>query len=112
MGSEDVFLNKNGQKIIAEINTKPIKINGKFRGCLTSWVDVTAHRQSEKALKESEQYNASLLNNSPNPVLVINPDTSIRYVNPALQELTGFSSTELIGHKMPYPWSTDADSRK
>jgi PAS domain S-box-containing protein len=58
----------------------------------------------EKRLKESEEFSSSLLINSPNPILVINPDTSVRYVNPALKMLTGFSSAELVGKKAPYPW--------
>jgi PAS domain S-box-containing protein len=34
----------------------------------------------------------------------MNLDTSIRYVNPALEKLAGFSSSEVIGSKAPYPW--------
>ncbi len=104
MKDEEVFQRKTGEKLIVEINSTPVIINGKFRHLLSNWLDITERRQSEKALRESEQFNASLLNNSPNPVLVINPDTSIRYINPALEELTGFSSAELIGRKTPYPW--------
>ena len=59
---------------------------------------------SLKAQRESEEFSSSLLDNAPNPINVINPDTSIRYVNPALEKLTGFSSAELIGGKAPYPW--------
>ena len=69
-------------------------------------------KQMEEALKESEEFRSELLNNSPNPILVINQDTSIRYVNPALEELTGFSSAELIGKKPPYPWWTKETLRK
>jgi len=61
----------------------------------------------EEALKESEEFSSTLLNNSPNPILVINPDTSVRYVNPALEKLTGFSSAEILGRKAPYPWWTE-----
>jgi len=61
-------------------------------------------RKAEEERQESEQFNASLLNSAPNPMLVLNPDTSIRYVNPALEELTGFSYVELLGVKTPYPW--------
>jgi len=35
---------------------------------------------------------------------VINPDTSIRYVNPAFEKLTGFDLAEIAGKKAPYPW--------
>jgi len=53
-----------------------------------------------------ERLFALLLDSSPNPMLVINPDTTIRYVNAAFQKETGFSSAELIGRKSPYPWWT------
>jgi two-component system cell cycle sensor histidine kinase/response regulator CckA len=60
----------------------------------------------ETRLRESEQFSSSLLTYAPNPIIVINPDTSIRYVNPALERATGYSSSELIGVKPPYPWWT------
>jgi PAS domain S-box-containing protein len=66
----------------------------------------------EKALRESEEFCSRLLNNSPNPMLVINLDTSVKYVNPALERLTGFSSAELIGCKAPYPWWTEETLQK
>ncbi len=62
---------------------------------------------AEEALRDSQEFSSSLLDSSPNPILVINPDTSIRYVNPALERLTGFTSAELIGMKAPHPWWTE-----
>jgi PAS domain S-box-containing protein len=59
---------------------------------------------TNKSLLIAEDFNASVLNNSPNALLVRNKDTSVRYVNPALEKLTGFTSEELIGVKAPYPW--------
>jgi PAS domain S-box-containing protein len=102
--AEEIFQNKAGQKIIVEINSKPIKVKGKLKYLLANWVDIKQRKLSEKALLDSESFSTSLLDNSPNPILVINPDTSIKYVNPALEELTGFSSKELIGKSIPYPW--------
>ncbi len=61
-------------------------------------------RESERKLRESEEFNSSLLSNSSYPIIVINPDTSVRYINPAMEQLTGFSSSEVIGWKAPYPW--------
>jgi len=69
-------------------------------------------RQVEEALRKSEEYSSTILNHSPNPMLVTNPDTSIRYVNPALEELTGYSLIEVIGQKAPYPWWTEETLEK
>jgi PAS domain S-box-containing protein len=73
---------------------------------------ITEHRQAEEALKESEEFSTSLLENSPNPIIVINPDTSIEYVNPAFETLTGFTSSEAVGKKAPYPWWTEETLKK
>jgi PAS domain S-box-containing protein len=67
--------------------------------------------QGELALRESEEFNASLLNNAPNPIIVINSDTSIHYINPAFEQITGFASSELIGRKTPYPWWREEEQR-
>jgi len=74
---------------------------------MSMYQDITERKQAEEALRESEGFSNSLLVNSPNPIIVLNPDTSIRYINPALEQLTGFSLEEVIGRKAPYPWWTD-----
>ena len=53
-----------------------------------------------------EQLSISYLNEIPNPIVIINPDTSIRYINPAFENLTGYQSQEIVGKKLPYPWWT------
>lgn len=64
-------------------------------------------KDAEKALEENMEFSSHLLDNSPNPIIVSNPDTSLRYTNPALEMLTGFSSAELTDSKAPYPWWTE-----
>ncbi len=68
--------------------------------------DITERKRTEEALRESEEFNTSIMKSSPNPILVFNADAgaSIRYVNPALEELVGISSEELIGKEIPHPW--------
>jgi PAS domain S-box-containing protein len=71
-------------------------------------IEISLHRHKmDRKLKESEEFSSSLMRASPNPIVVINPDTSVQYVNPALEELTGFSSSELVGTKAPYLWWTE-----
>lgn len=102
---------KSGEKRFGLLSVERIDLAGK--PCLISVVhDITERRRLEEALRDSEEFSSSLLSNSPNPILVINPDTSVRYVNPALEKLTGFSCVKLIGKKPPYPWWTDETSHE
>jgi PAS domain S-box-containing protein len=66
--------------------------------------DITERKKAEKELQESQRFNASLLENAPHATVVINPDTSIKYVNPAWERLNGWTLAEVIGMKAPYPW--------
>jgi PAS domain S-box-containing protein len=81
-------------------------IKGKIDGDLLARTirHAIERKRTEEALRESLQFSSSLLGNSPHPILVINPDTSVRYANPAMERLTGFSAAEIIGQKAPYPW--------
>lgn len=65
--------------------------------------DITDSKLLE-ALKTSEVFSSALLDNSPNPIMVYESDTSIRYVNKAFEDLTGFSLQEVEGATIPYPW--------
>jgi PAS domain S-box-containing protein len=66
--------------------------------------DITERKRSEETLRASEEFSSGLLKNSLTPTLVVNADTSIRYVNPALERMTGYSLSEVVGGKPPYPW--------
>lgn len=67
-------------------------------------IDITERVQIEAQLSESQEFSMVLLDHVPTPILVVNADTSIKFVNAAFETLTGFSATELIGIKIPYPW--------
>ena len=73
-------------------------------GIIGAAFDITDRKQSEKTLQKSEKFNSNLLQNSPNPIAVINADSSIAYVNPAFEKLTGFSARKVLGQKPPYAW--------
>ena len=78
--------------------------SGEYNGAVSVGFDITEEIRTRKSLMESEKFSKSLLVNSPQPIVVYGPDLTIRFVNPALEALTGFSSSELIGTGYPFPW--------
>jgi PAS domain S-box-containing protein len=115
--SSDIIVHgaRAGVVEVSYLEAKPEKDEGPFSKEERLLIDAVAerlgiiaeHRHVEETLIESEEFSTSLLENSPNPIVVINPDTSIKYVNPAFERLTGFTSTEITGRKAPYPWWPD-----
>lgn len=107
-----------GEKFVAEYVDKqrklyyetlfcPIKEGEKTIGFTEITRNITERKLTEEALRESNFFTSSLLENSPNAIVVYNPDSSIRYVNSFFKELTGYASEEVIGQRIPYPWSVD-----
>jgi len=74
--------------------------------------DITERKLVREKLRQSEEFSKSLLVHNPSPIIVVNPDTSIKYINPAFTELTGFDASEVISVKAPYPWWREADMDK
>ncbi len=66
----------------------------------------------EEEIRRSSGVNFNLLEQSPHPIVVVGLDRTIRRVNKALEKLTGYSASELIGITTPYPWWTDQDPKE
>jgi PAS domain S-box-containing protein len=96
-----------GRKIYYETLFSPIKEGEKIIGFTEITRNITERKLAEEALKESNSFTSSLLENSPFAIVVYNPDSSIRYVNSFFEELTGFTSEDVLGQKIPYPWAVD-----
>jgi two-component system NtrC family sensor kinase len=103
--SEKMRLLPSGELSYWENTASPVKdASGNVISCLEIGHEVTERKKVEKALQESQQFVTSLMENAPHATLVINPDTSVRYVNPAWERLNGWTLSEAVGLKAPYPW--------
>jgi PAS domain S-box-containing protein len=103
--SERKRLDPSGEATFWENMANPVKdASGQVIMCLEIGHEVTERKKAEKALQESQKFTSSLLENAPHAIVVINPDTSVRYVNPAWERLNGWTLAEVVGLKAPYPW--------
>ncbi len=84
---------KKGDKLVFEINTTLLERDDKIMGVIVVGRDITKRWESEKALRESESRFKALAEGSPFPLFVYRD--KFVFVNPASEELTGYSSDEL-----------------
>ena len=122
------IIRKDGERRHLEISAKNILDEDEnmigFRGIAR---DVTDKYMAEEALKESEQCALDLseasrraeqryrafLNFLPYPVFVFNLDSTVSYLNPAFEEVFGWTLDELEGKIIPFvPDSHKAETRK
>jgi PAS domain S-box-containing protein len=108
---EKEFVRADGSVVIADIRVSDIEWEGE-KAYLATLRDITERKKTERALQESNEFNSTLLRYAPNPIIVLNPDRSIRHLNPAFEELTGFSRKELIGRQPPFPWWLKDDQQQ
>jgi two-component system NtrC family sensor kinase len=96
---------KDGKMIWTEHMISPVPSkDGKPKSFNVIARDITERKEAEFALLESQQFNTNLLENAPHAIMVINPDTSVKYVNPAWERINGWTLSEIVGTKAPYPW--------
>jgi len=105
-------LNFGGKTVgVMGLANKPAGFSEYDKDVAKSFGDIAAlalkHARSLEMLEEIDKFSVNLLAKSPNPILVINPDRSVRFVNQAFEKLTGFTANEIIGLKDPYPWWPD-----
>ena len=90
---ETVLKRKDGSHIFAELNVSLINYEGGTAE-LVIVRDITEREKLMNALKESEERFRSLVENAQDAIYIITP-AGFEYVNPAFEELTGYSSEEI-----------------
>lgn len=56
--------------------------------------------KAEKELRRSEEYFRALIENASDIIMVLNPDSTVRYVSPSVKRILGYKPEELIGQSI------------
>ena len=98
MGFETQVRRKDGTRIWVTLNSTLIRDAGTGLLCLLGTMeDISARKQFELSLIESDQRFRNLLQRINSIAVTLNPDGRIIFSNPYLHQLTGWSPEELLG---------------
>lgn len=87
---------EHGQERVVETFKTPIRdASGEVAGVLGVFHDITEHKRAEEALWESEARYRQLTDSAGQGIVVVQDDL-IRFINRKVEELSGYSSEELL----------------
>ncbi|HWH09005.1 MAG TPA: PAS domain-containing protein [Candidatus Thermoplasmatota archaeon] len=89
-GEDDTFTRRDGARLCVTYNSAPIRSpDGEVEGAVVAFADCTRRKRAERELAESRQRYKSLFDHSPDAIVSLDPDGTIRDANPAAEALTG-----------------------
>ncbi|MGA3208021.1 MAG: PAS domain S-box protein, partial [Syntrophales bacterium] len=86
------YKNASGQVRIIEVCSRPIREDGKVVGLLGISRDISEHAEAEKALRESEELYRTLIETSPDPIVMYSLSGNMLAANVQAAEVYGVSS--------------------
>ena len=99
-------LRKDGTELPVEISLGPCEIEGEIL-VLSAIRDITERKRAEEALqaanaelRETKRYLASLIEDSPDPIIATNREGNVVLFNRGAEALLGFRQEEIIGQRV------------
>jgi len=100
---------KDGTLIDVEFIGVPVVIEGKVVGAYGIYLDVTARKQDEEALRESRDAYQTIFETTGTAMLIGEEDTTIFMINKEFEKLCGYSKEEVEGKKSWIEFLVKAD---
>jgi two-component system, sensor histidine kinase and response regulator len=91
----------SGKEVQVSFNASIFHRAGKVFGIFGVARDVTAQRATERTVREEQEYSRSLVESSPDALLVCDTNLVLTDINEQAIQLTGFRRAELIGVELP-----------
>ncbi len=86
---------RDGRHILVDVSARVVQNDGRVLGVQGIARDITDRRQSERALRESEEKFRALAETAASAIFIYS-GTRFRYVNSASESITGYSRQELL----------------
>jgi PAS domain S-box-containing protein len=94
---ETEIITKFGKRLPLELSTCLIYRGGKPVGVQGTARDITARKAAEEAITESEEKFRSIVETTNEWIWAIDGDGNYTYTNPAIEDILGYSSGEILG---------------
>ncbi|MDP4224422.1 MAG: PAS domain S-box protein [Bacteroidota bacterium] len=96
--NENENMRKDGTRVwISWTNKAILDKKGKLTGILSIGNDVTAFREIEKALAQSEEKYRKIVETAAEGVIILSPENRFNYVNNKMAEMLGYTTEEILG---------------
>ncbi|MFC1746307.1 PAS domain S-box protein [Candidatus Riflebacteria bacterium] len=96
----EIFWSKDGNSFPAECWSYPIKKEGKILGSVVTFIDISERKQTEQAIRESEERFRAIADYTCDWESWHGTDGMVLWVNLAVEKLTGYSVSECMS--MPH----------
>ncbi|HIK27985.1 MAG: PAS domain-containing sensor histidine kinase [Oscillatoriaceae bacterium SKW80] len=97
---EETITSPNGEVRLFQTIKRPLlSPDGKSRQILCVATDISERKQAAEALARSEAKFRSLIQNSSDLIVILEPDGAIRYASPSVEKILGYKPEDLIGQQ-------------
>jgi diguanylate cyclase (GGDEF)-like protein/PAS domain S-box-containing protein len=99
---ESLRQRNDGSLVPVSIVGAPVEVGGGRVGIYVIYRDITAQKQAEEALRDSERRHRVVLESAPDPIVVYDVEGRVTYLNPAFSRIFGWSLEEVRGRKLDF----------
>jgi PAS domain S-box-containing protein len=111
--ADTILVAKDGTEYFVSSSIAPIRSHtGQVEGAVLVFRDITRLRYAERALKEAQQFTASLIENSLDMIIAVDRQRRIIEFNPAAERTFGYTRAEVLGQDISMLYATPQESER